>query len=168
MMKKLSLLVFGAGLTAFAGVVKAEEMPDQASLVAGIFAQEEARVALMAVDSAFSDRAQDIGFGPAFGEYAMEDAVYLPDGSQPVVGRESITAALGGPGDWTVIWAPENAYMSASMDLGVTWGRYVFKGKDADDNPIEEHGKYTTVWKKDAAGVWKFVLDTGNTNPKPD
>lgn len=146
----------------------AEEAPDQKSLVEGIFAQEEARLALMALDSAFNDRAQEIGFGPAFGEYALTDATYLPDGIQPIFGRENITAALSAPGDWTIVWAPENAYMSASMDLGVTWGRYVYKAEGADGAAIEAHGKYTTVWKKDAQGTWKVVLDTGNTNPKPE
>lgn len=146
----------------------AEEKLDQTSLVGSIFAQEEARLALMGVDSAFNDRAQEIGFGPAFGEYAMEDATYLPDGFQPVLGRENITAALSGPGNWTIVWSPENAYISASMDLGVTWGRYVYKGEGADGAPLEAHGKYTTVWRKDPAGAWKVVLDTGNTNPKPE
>lgn len=158
------LIFVGVGSPALA-----QDTQAQSSLVAAIFAQEESRLQIMEVDRAFNELAQKQGVAAAFGAYALEDAVWLPNGAEPVHGRDAIVEALsGGQAGSTMIWEPEDALMSGSQDLGVTWGRYVFHGKDDDGNPVESHGKYTTVWKKNAVGDWKFALDVGNQNPAPE
>jgi ketosteroid isomerase-like protein len=56
-------------------------------------------------------------------------------------------------------WAPAVAEVAASGDLGYTSGpwRYTVKG---DDKP-SAFGHYLTVWKKQADGHWKVLVDHG-------
>jgi ketosteroid isomerase-like protein len=56
------------------------------------------------------------------------------------------------------------ADISASGDLGYTYGTYEFRAKDG--KLIVEHGKYTSIWKQ-RDGKWKVVLDMGNASPEP-
>jgi len=63
-------------------------------------------------------------------------------------------------------WSPVGADISASSDLGYTWGSYEFRAKGKDGSAKVEHGKYLTVWKKQADGNWKVAVDMGNAGPK--
>ena len=38
------------------------------------------------------------------------------------------------------------------------------QGKDATGNPVRVSGKYVVVWKKQAGGQWKAVVDIFNTD----
>lgn len=49
-------------------------------------------------------------------------------------------------------------------DFGYTVGTYEMKMNDPKGNPITDQGKYTTVWKKQADGSWKSVVDRSNTD----
>jgi ketosteroid isomerase-like protein len=62
-------------------------------------------------------------------------------------------------------WTPVGADISASGDLGYTYGTFEFRSKDKDGKPIIEHGKYTSIWKKQKDGSWKVALDMGNASP---
>ncbi|UYQ94026.1 hypothetical protein MKQ68_02840 [Chitinophaga horti] len=56
-------------------------------------------------------------------------------------------------------WQPAFAAMSYAGDLGFTTGPYEVKAS-ATDTPLV-CGHYTTVWKKNAQGEWKFMADMG-------
>ena len=62
-------------------------------------------------------------------------------------------------------WRPVGADISASGDLGYTYGTFEFRSKDKNGKPTVEHGKYTSIWKKQNDGSWKVVLDMGNASP---
>lgn len=51
----------------------------------------------------------------------------------------------------------------------VTWvtpnGTFEFRSKDKDGKAVVDHGKYTSIWKKQKDGSWKVVLDMGNASP---
>ncbi len=38
----------------------------------------------------------------------------------------------------------------------------------AAPNAEVNYGKYVTIWKKQADGTWKFVVDVGNKSPAPE
>ena len=61
-------------------------------------------------------------------------------------------------------WTPVGADISASGDLGYTYGTYEFSSKDKDGKTVVDHGKYTSIWKKQGDGSWKVVLDMGNSS----
>jgi ketosteroid isomerase-like protein len=100
--------------------------------------------------------------GAAFGLWCAPDAVMLGNGAAPVVGRVAIEKAAGwSPRDYQLTWTPTDAMMSPSGDMGYTWGHYEGRSKDANGNPVETSGRYMTIWRKEADGSWKFVMDAG-------
>lgn len=62
-------------------------------------------------------------------------------------------------GKGKLLWHPAFFAMAASQDIGFTTGPYEFR-KTMDDTAIAS-GQYTTVWKKQPGGEWKFLVDIG-------
>jgi ketosteroid isomerase-like protein len=99
--------------------------------------------------------------------YYADDAVEVPNGTPLIQGKANIAKAMGflDQKDNHLTWTPVGADMSASGDLGYTYGTYEFRSKDKDGKPVVDHGKYTSIWKKQQDGGWKVVLDMGNASP---
>lgn len=118
---------------------------------------------LMVVDREFSAFSKQNGYHSAFLEFADSGAVLLRPGSMPYEGRSSLQKLFAGRSDSsiTLIWVPEFAAISGSGDLGYTYGTYTARLKN-DTIKGESKGTYVTIWKKQADGKWKYVLDTGN------
>ncbi|GJQ63113.1 MAG: hypothetical protein SCALA702_21660 [Melioribacteraceae bacterium] len=128
---------------------------------------EKEKQNLINTDKEFSDYAQENGVGNAFVLYADSNAIMLPNGGQPIKGISSVEEAFK---EYKSLlqWEPEFADVSASGDLGYTWGRYVTMSRAEDGEYKRTYGKYTSIWKKQKDGTWKWVLDTGNSNPATD
>jgi ketosteroid isomerase-like protein len=101
--------------------------------------------------------------------YFADDAVEVPNGAAVISGKVNIAKGMGFLDDKSnqLIWTPVGADISASADLGYTYGNYEFHSKDKDGKASIEYGKYTSIWKKQADGGWKVVLDMGNASPAP-
>lgn len=101
--------------------------------------------------------------------YYADDAVEAPNGGPAIHGKVEIGKGMGFLDDKNnqLIWTPVGADISASADLGYTYGTYEFHSKDKSGKPGVEYGKYTSIWKKQPDGSWKVVLDIGNTSPEP-
>ena len=101
--------------------------------------------------------------------YYADDAVEVPNGANLIQGKVEIAKGMGFLDDKNnrLTWTPVGADMSASGDLGYTYGTYEFHSKDKDGKPVVEYGKYTSIWKRQKDGGWKVVLDMGNANPQP-
>ena len=123
------------------------------------------RDALLQADRDFSELSRESGAPAAFAQYLTEDALGLPAGSQPTFHRDSLVVRLSNA--YTLVWEPQRAEVSASGDLGWTWGRYQLHSTGADGQEQVGHGKYLNVWKKQADGTWKVIADVGNGNPPP-
>lgn len=70
----------------------------------------------------------------------------------------------------TLSWAPETVAVVGAGDLAYTSGRYELASKGADGKPHVSRGTYLTVWRKQADGSWKAVVDIGSADrpaPKP-
>ena len=121
---------------------------------------------LMGTDSAFAAASVAGGAAEAFGRYAAAYGVSLGGGRDFIVGREAIRAdqAGGTPGQ-VLDWKPAMGGVGPRGDLGWTVGDYVFTLPG--DPPRAFHGKYLTVWQRDSAGAWRFVVDGGSGNPPP-
>ena len=106
------------------------------------------------------------GGGKAFSSWFATDAVTLSNGQAPVHGRDAIAKqATWSPKDYQLIWTPTDAVMSATGDMGYTWGHYEGRSKDADGNTRVTTGRYLTIWRKETDGNWKVVLDSSNEEP---
>lgn len=118
----------------------------------------------MAVDRAFSAYAQTVSMGEAFATYmdAVEGMMISPGGV--TVGAEAIREGFAGwPADLKMSWEPDGGHGSASGDLAVTTGRYTRTRNDE----VVGTGRYVSVWKKNADGDWKGVIDLGAPDPQP-
>jgi ketosteroid isomerase-like protein len=62
-------------------------------------------------------------------------------------------------------WQPAYAGMAASGDMGFTTGPWEAKADINDEKP-QGYGHFVTVWKKQADGSWKFVVDLGISHPQ--
>ncbi|MCX6240170.1 MAG: hypothetical protein NTY07_21955, partial [Bacteroidia bacterium] len=56
-------------------------------------------------------------------------------------------------------WAPDFADVSASGDLGYTYGKYTLTSTDSIGNITQSGGIFHTVWKRQPDGQWRFVWD---------
>ena len=115
---------------------------------------------LMEVDRAFSKLSEEKGMKNAFIEYADSNAVLLRPNEMPIIGANAIDYLIQlNDTDFTLSWEPNSGAISSSGDLGYTFGIYVMKPKSKDTTI---YGTYTSIWKKQKDGKWKFILDSGN------
>jgi ketosteroid isomerase-like protein len=58
-------------------------------------------------------------------------------------------------------WEPDTADVAASADLGYAIGHWKLTPRSRPDSVLA-HGNYVTIWKRQANGEWKAVVDIGN------
>jgi ketosteroid isomerase-like protein len=120
---------------------------------------------LFGLEAKFAKETAERG-GAAFGSYFADDAVTIDDGERAVKGREAIArGATWSPADIQLSWTPVGGQMGPSGDMGFTWGHWEAHSKDKAGKPVVEKGRYMTIWKKQADGIWKVELDGGNREP---
>jgi len=94
--------------------------------------------------------------------FYADDAVVLPPNEEMATSkdaiRKTITDLLALPG-LSVSWQTTKAEAARSGDLAYTYGTYELTSNDAKGRPTTDHGKYSEVWKKQADGSWKCILD---------
>ncbi|WP_028970461.1 hypothetical protein [Sphingomonas sp. URHD0057] len=115
-------------------------------------------VSLKAAEQAFSDRAQEIGVGPAFAEFGSEDAMNMGGGSDFTFGNTAIAKAAGEGNAAPITWGPDKgALVATSGDLGVTWGFIRAKEPKAGEPAAFP---FFTVWRKAAPDQpWRYVAE---------
>jgi ketosteroid isomerase-like protein len=120
--------------------------------------------AIVEADLAFAADCAKRGAAAAFGDRMHVQGKMFPARQPIVVGPEAARAAFkDDTAHWE--WAPVEAV--AHGDLGVTWGIALISGKGEDGKPFAVTTRYTTVWRRDAGGVWKIWIDVGTGGPLP-
>jgi ketosteroid isomerase-like protein len=118
---------------------------------------------LMAADRAF---AADVARGgtEAWVSWFAEDGAQIQTGQGEIRGRDAIRQLMAGLDDpnFSLSWEPRRADIAASGELGWTTGDYVSRGVGADGQPRQTRGRYVTIWRMQADGSWKVVMDLGN------
>jgi ketosteroid isomerase-like protein len=123
------------------------------------------KVLLFDLEAKFAKDTKDRG-GAGFASWFAEDGVALGNGQPPVIGRVAIEkSANWTPQAYQLTWTPTDAQMGPSGDMGYTWGHFEGRSKDANGNPVLTSGRYMTIWRKQADGSWKVVLDAGANEP---
>jgi ketosteroid isomerase-like protein len=118
----------------------------------------------MDADKAFSAMAQAQGVGAAFAQYMdkVDGRMFQP--GEIVQGEAAIREAFANwPANTQLVWAPDGGHGSASGDLAVTTGRF----QNKVDGVTRSEGRYVTVWRRNAEGQWKGVMDIGVPDPPP-
>ena len=119
--------------------------------------------ALMKLEREFMQATADHG-SQGYLSYYAEDAVELPNGHALLRGKTEVAKTMGfldNPHNH-LLWTPLGGGVSASGDLGYTYGTYEFRSRDEDGKLGSTYGKYATIWRKQSDGSWKVVLDMGN------
>jgi ketosteroid isomerase-like protein len=117
------------------------------------------------VDSehAFAEMAAKEGTPAAFLAYMTDDAsVFNPDianAKKAWTGRKNNGSLLS--------WAPNYADISSNGLMGYTTGNWEFRPKGKDDTP-SAFGEFITIWMRQPAGTYKWVVDIGIAHAKPD
>jgi ketosteroid isomerase-like protein len=102
-----------------------------------------------------------------------EDGFMFPAGKPAVQGRDRIRELMSdlrdprtGRGELTIEWEPIGGGISATGDLGWTYGSARIATPQG-----ERLAKYLTVWRKQPDGTWRVQADLGNpgaaTAPPP-
>jgi uncharacterized protein (TIGR02246 family) len=94
-----------------------------------------------------------------------DDAVQLSAKTPLRKGKDEIRKgwvelfAVPGPG---LTFAPTVVQVAQADDLAYEYGTYDFATTDKKGKTADEKGKYVVVWKKQADGSWKAIVDTDN------
>ena len=115
---------------------------------------------VIAAEIAFNRLAQAKGQWTAFRATAADDAVmFVP---QKVAARDWLKKQADPPK--SVSWSPAIVYVSCDGNLAASTGNWT--------RPDGAVGYFTTIWRRDKKGAWKWVLDHGDTleqaRPAPD
>lgn len=121
---------------------------DVAAAIAGLLAAERELLADM----------KSRGIGPAYSARLADDARVHRPGVMPVAGRAALEGWLAGQSQ-SQSGAPLAADVAVSGDLGYAYGSFETGG----EQPAA--GYYARVWKRDAAGDWRIVMDTVSPLP---
>ena len=115
---------------------------------------------LVETDKAFSADSKLNGMKAAFMDYIDSNGVLLRPNYKPIEGADAIDfISQANDTSYIMTWVPQGAMVASSNDMGYTYGIYSIQPKDKD---TLIHGTYLTIWKKEADGTWKFIMDTGN------
>jgi uncharacterized protein (TIGR02246 family) len=101
-------------------------------------------------------------------ELYANDAILMPAAEPMIKGKAAIRE------EWQHILAIPNftnqtttQNVKVSGDLAYTYGVYRSKMMGEDGKPVEEPGKFVTVWHREPDRKWRIVLDTYNTDIMP-
>ena len=120
----------------------------------------EQKVAILQTDRDFSERSKEKGLRSAYMEFMDDNAVLLRPNNTPLEGGQALDMVVQSDDSASILsWEPRNVEISASGEMGYTYG--VYARKPADEDTVY-YGTYVTIWKKMPDGKWKFVLQSGN------
>lgn len=121
---------------------------------------------LYKLDREFVQYRLEHGTYKAFAKYLAPDAVTLPPGAAPKVGLTAVLRDASDKPNTTVTWEPSAG--DIDRDMGYTWGLFSINTTGADGTVSKQHGKYTSVWKKQQSGQWLIVIESFSLNPPPE
>jgi len=119
---------------------------------------QEQLASLKAAEQAFSDRAQEVGIGPAFVEFGSQDAMNMGSGADFTFGNTAIGELVAANDTTPITWGPDKgALVASSGDLGVTWG-FIRPKEPKTGEPAAF--PFFTVWRKAAPDLpWRYVAE---------
>jgi ketosteroid isomerase-like protein len=109
--------------------------------------------------------AASTGSADAWMSFYAPDAIVLLPHDQVASGeelvRQAVTRLLALP-HLTVVWRPIEAKVARSGDLAFLTGGYELRFDDLHGAPVSDRDRRIEIWRKQADGSWKCVVDTWN------
>ena len=103
--------------------------------------------------------------------FYADDASMFEPGSPMVTGKDAIRKGIDAffamPG-FSLSFQSDKVVVARSGDLAYSHGTYAMAINDAKGKPVNDKGKYVTVYTKQPDGKWKVVADIYNSDvPAP-
>lgn len=114
-------------------------------------------------ERAFAARATVVGWKQSFLEYFADSAIGF-DGEDASSAKDQIRKQPDPPKDLQLLWEPRYGDVAASGELGYLTGPSTTINP-ARNNGTPRYGNYASVWKRQADGSYKVVMDVGVTTP---
>ncbi len=109
---------------------------------------------VLATDSAFAAMSLERGYRAAFQENLAPDGVLFRPTA--VVGSEWLETHEAANG--RLEWRPTAGIVACSGQMAVTTGPWAYTNTESGDDAA---GHYLSVWRREAGGQWRVVLDHG-------
>ena len=122
---------------------------------------------LMETSRAWSRAAQK-GDVDAMLAYWSDDAVVIQPGQPVTRGRAPLRAMMermNGLRGFSISWEPLEAGVSDGGDMGYLIERTRVTMNGPDGKPVTQQYRAVTIWRKQADGAWKNVVDISNAGP---
>ena len=116
---------------------------------------------ILKAEADFAEMVQKEGIPKGFIAFAA-DSVVVNRNDSLIIGKAALQDSYK---DYhptkkvSLTWKPDFVDVSASGDLGYTYGKYLYTVTDSTGDKKEYRGVFHTVWKKQADGNWRFVWD---------
>jgi len=115
---------------------------------------------MLAAERGFASQSVEKGIKTAFLAHMAPDGIVFRPGP---VGGVKFFQDQTEPDTGTLEWAPDLAAVASTGDMGYTSGPWQYtSGKDL------VHGHFSTVWRRQADGSWKFAIDEGASHTAVD
>jgi len=104
----------------------------------------------------------------AFASVYADDAVLMLEGAPDIAGHEAILGAITGlmqDPNFHLSFKADKIVVAAAGDLAIETGTYRFVLSDPEGHPGAQEGHYVVVWRKQADGAWKVVIDAPISDP---
>jgi len=121
---------------------------------------------MVRTEQAFSKMAEEKNTRDAFLAFIADDGLLFRPGA--VNGKKWMLEHPAPPltdKKPLLAWQPSYAGMAVSGDMGFTTGPWEARADIKDEKP-SGYGHFVTVWKKQADGSWKFLVDLGISHPQ--
>jgi uncharacterized protein (TIGR02246 family) len=97
-----------------------------------------------------------------------DDAVVMMEGAPDISGiaaiREAIPGLMQDP-NFALSFEADKVVVARSGDLAYETGTYSMTMSGPDKKPASDRGHYVVVWRKQADGEWKVVIDAPISDP---
>lgn len=120
---------------------------------------------LLGADLAFARMAEKKNPRAAFEFYMAEEIIFVPVGDTLMTERKKILDYFSDPSMTKIRWKPLRAEVAKSNDFGYTYGVSEMTFKTDDGKMTTRYYNYVSVWRKDKKGVWRMIVDMGNSHP---
>jgi ketosteroid isomerase-like protein len=123
-----------------------------------------AEAAVRKADAVWAATASTANIDAWMAFYAPDAIGLLPD-DQLTSGKEllrhAVSRLLAQP-HFSVAWHPLKVAVAQSGDLAFFIGAYELRFSDPRGAPVSEQGQRVEIWRKQADGAWKCIVDTWN------
>lgn len=118
---------------------------------------------LRAAEAVFSTLSSKGGVDLAFAKYLTDDARFYHSNEPPVISAKAIEDYLRQKVS-AFSWEMIDGGVASSGDFGYTYGSYKLFSAFADSN--FEKGYYVRLWRRDAKGRWRAVMNVAHALPR--